>query len=106
MIIMAFAIFVLAGGVYNILEKPIGLLPRGGGWTFIYRGNINIQTFNESVLVTILYVLGAAGLYMLLRSTRLAYRPRQAYILLIMGFVVTVISVYYAMNLINAKTGA
>jgi ABC-type microcin C transport system permease subunit YejB len=52
-----------------------------------------------------LYLIGLAGLYMLFRSTRFAYRPRNAYILLIIGFVTTIIVVYYSGQLLLQKSG-
>ena len=101
------ATFFLAGGIYDLLEKPVSLLPRSSqeGWTFIYPGGIGAQTLNESILSAILYLLGLAGLYMLFRSTRFAYRPRNAYILLILGFVTTLIVVYYS-GMLLAQKGA
>ena len=42
---------------------------------------------------------------MLYRSTRFAYRPRNAYILLIIGFVTTFIVIYYSGQLLAQKGG-
>lgn len=99
------ATFLLAGGIYDLLEKPVSLLPRASqsGWTFIYPGGIGAQTLNESILSAILYLLGLAGFYMLFRSTRFAYRPRNAYILLIVGIVTVVIVIYYTGQLMTQK---
>jgi ABC-type microcin C transport system permease subunit YejB len=46
-----------------------------------------------------------SGLYMLFRSTRFAYRPRNAYILLIVGFLTTVLVIYYTGQLLAQKGG-
>ena len=102
---MAFVIFILAGGVFDILEKPLALLPKGSGWTFVYKGSINLQTLNESILAGLLYLLGILGLYLLLRSTRQVYNPRQAYITLILGLMVTLIAVYYCTSFLASKIG-
>jgi hypothetical protein len=101
------ATFFLAGGIYDLLEKPVSLLPRSTsqGWTFIYPGGLGGQTLNESLLSGILYLLGLSGFYMMYRSTRFAYRPRNAYILLIIGFVTTVIVIYYSGQLLAQKGG-
>jgi hypothetical protein len=101
------ATFFLAGGVYDMLEKPVSLLPRASqqGWTFIYPGGLGEQTLNESLLSGILYLIGLSGFYMLFRSTRFAYRPRNAYILLIVGFVTTIIAIYYSGQLLAQKGG-
>jgi len=108
--IIGFAIFLLAGGVYDALEAMAGtsiaiLSQRGGGWTFVYPGDIHRQTTSESLVAGLLYFLGMVGLYTLLRSTRLAYRPRQAYLLLILGLLLTGITVYYITFLLTGKTG-
>jgi hypothetical protein len=101
------ATFFLAGGIYDLLEKPVSLLPRASqqGWTFIYPGGLGEQTLNESLLSGILYLIGLSGFYMLFRSTRFAYRPRNAYILLIVGFVTTIIVIYYSGQLLAQKGG-
>lgn len=101
------ATFFLAGGIYDLLEKPVSLMPRstGQGWTFIYPSGIGAQTLNESILSAFLYLIGVAGLYMLFRSTRFAYRPRNAYILLILGLVTTMIVIYYSGQLLAQKGG-
>lgn len=100
---VTFSIFVLAGGVFDILEKPLALLPRGSGWTFVYSGSLHIQTLNESILAGLLYLLGIVGLYLLLRSTRSVYNPRQAYLMLILGFAVTMIVLFYSTSFLNTK---
>lgn len=106
-VVIGLAIFFLAGGIYDLLEKPVSLLPRASqqGWTFIYPGGIGGQTLNESILSAMLYTIGVAGLYMLFRSTRFAYRPRNAYILLILGLVTTLVIVYYSGQLLAQKGG-
>jgi hypothetical protein len=105
LVALGLATFFMAGGVYDLLEKPVSLLPRssGQGWTFIYPSGIGAQTLNESILSGLLYLIGVAGFYMLYRSTRFAYRPRNAYILLILGLVMTVIVIYYAGQLLAQK---
>ncbi len=103
-IILAFSVFIFSGGVFISLEKPLSLLPSStGGWTFIYRGNINVQTLSEGLVSAFLYLIGIAGLYLLYRSIKMAYRPREAYIALIIGFTITIISVYYLIALMQQK---
>jgi hypothetical protein len=106
-VVVGLATFFLAGGVYDLLEKPVSLLPRASqqGWTFIYPGGLGGQTLNESILSAILYLIGLSGLYLLFRSTRFAYRPRNAYFLLILGFFTTMIVIYYTGQLLAQKLG-
>jgi hypothetical protein len=106
-VVLGLATFFLAGGIYDLLEKPVSLLPRASqqGWTFIYPGGLGGQTLNESILSAILYLIGLSGFYMLFRSTRFAYRPRNAYILLTLGFVTTLIVIYYSGQMLAQKGG-
>jgi hypothetical protein len=105
-LMIAFVTFILAGGIYDLMEKPVSLLPRPSqlnGWTFIYPGSINVQTLNESLVSAVLYLIGLGALYLLLKSTRSAYRPRNAYLMLILGFITTLVVVYYANFLLGEK---
>lgn len=104
-IVIGFVGFVLAGGIYDILEHPISLLPTPGGYSVLIKGTLGQQTLNESLIAGFLYVLGLTGLYMLLRSTRYAYRPRNAYLLLILGTLVVLLVVFYSNSLITSKIG-
>jgi len=103
--VVLFIGFVLAGGVYDILEHPISLLPTSYGYSVVIQGTLGQQTLNESLIAAFLYFLGVAGLYMLLRSTRYAYRPRNAYLLLILGTLMVLVVVAYSTSLINTKIG-
>jgi len=103
--VVIFVGFVLAGGIYDILEHPISLLPTSYGYSVVIQGTLGQQTLNESLIAMFLYFLGLAGLYMLLRSTRYAYRPRNAYLLLILGTLTVLIVVFYSTSLINTKIG-
>jgi len=107
LVAIGLATFFLSGGIYDLLEKPVSLLPRSGsqGWTFIYPGGLGGQTLNESILSAMLYLIGLSGFYMMYRSTRFAYRPRNAYILLIIGFLTTMIVIYYSTMLLGQKGG-
>jgi len=50
-----------------------------------YPYGINEQLLGESILVMILYGLGAVGLILTYQSTKFAYKPRQAYMMLLVG---------------------
>jgi hypothetical protein len=104
-IVLGVVAFILAGGVYDILERPISLLPTAGGYKVLIPGTLGQQTLNESLIAGFLYFLGLGGLYMLLRSTRYAYRPRNAYLLLIVGTLVVLLVVFYSNSLLTQKIG-
>lgn len=104
-VILAFVGFILAGGIYDLLAHPISLLPTPTGYSVLIQGTLGQQTLNESLIAAFLYMLGLGGLYMLLRSTRFAYRPRDAYLLLILGTVTVLLVVFYSNALITQKVG-
>jgi len=104
-VVIAIVGFILAGGIYDILEHPISLLPTPSGYSLLIKGTLGQQTLNESLVAALLYMLGLGGLYMLLRSTRFAYRPRNAYLLLILGTVTVLLVVFYTNALITQKIG-
>jgi len=103
--ILAFLGFILAGGIYDILERPLSLLPTTSGYSVVIKGTLGQQTLNESLIAGFVYILGLLGLYLLLRSTRFAYRPRNAYLLLILGTLTVLLVVFYADALITSKIG-
>jgi len=84
-IVIAASIFLLAGGVYNLLEQPLVLWWTGERFLFYYPFGLSDQWILESVFIMIFYALGAIGFLLTYQSTKYAYRPRQAYILLLTG---------------------
>jgi hypothetical protein len=105
-VVLLFVGFVLAGGIYDLLENPISLLPTATSYSVLIKGTLGQQTLNESLIAAFLYMLGFVGLYMLLRSTRYAYRPRNAYLLLIIGTLTILLVIFYSTALITSKIGA
>jgi len=110
LVLLAFSIFILAGGLYDIIEGLTGrlqyLLPTSkGGYTFLYPGTLQQQTLNESIAVAAIYFMGVAGIYMLIRGTRLIYKPRSAYMLLMLSLVITLAAVFLPFIIIQWKTG-
>jgi len=92
------AIFLLGGGMYDLLERPavVYFSTRAGGELgrpiFFYPYRINEQFLGESLLVMILYVVGVVGLLTTYQATKYAYKPRQAYVMLFIGVTLIVIS--------------
>ncbi|HDI12155.1 MAG TPA: hypothetical protein ENF63_01025 [Candidatus Bathyarchaeota archaeon] len=91
-VIIALSIFLLGGGIYDIIEKPIPIGMQGGRVITFYPYGINEQLLGESLLVMILYGLGVVGLILTYQSTKFAYRPRQAYIMLLIGISLVTLS--------------
>jgi len=84
-ITIVLSIILLGGGVYDILEGPIALLPQTSGFLVFYPYDLSEQFLNESITVMVLYFIGVVGFLLMYQSTQYAYRPRQAFILLLIG---------------------
>lgn len=94
-IAIALAIFLLGGGVYDILEKPLALLPGlRGRYIFYIPYRLHEQTLNQSLIAMLLYTLGVMGFLLMYQSTKYAYKPRQASTFLLMGAVLVVLAFF------------
>ncbi len=86
MIVIAASIFLLGGGVYDLLEKPlVAAFAAGGRIIFYYPYGINEQFIAESLFVMIIYAIAVVGLLLTYESTKYAFKPRQAFMLLLVG---------------------
>ncbi len=82
---IAASVFLLGGGIYDILEQPIIAFVSGGRVIPYYPQALNEQLLGESIASMILYALGITGLILMYRSTKYAYNPREAYTTLLIG---------------------
>jgi len=104
-LIIGVSVFLLGGGIYDIVNKPIAVFPMGSRIIFYYPYYIHEQFLNESIVIMILYALGVSGLFLIYKSTGYLRTPRQATILLAAGILFFVISyvmveaiIYWKMN--------
>jgi hypothetical protein len=105
-ITIAVVIFLLGGGIYDILMKPIAGYNLGPGTILEFVPyQINEQFFSGSLAVMILYGLGVIGLLLIYRSTRYIRNPRQVSLLTEIGaalifvsFVVIEIELYWILH--------
>lgn len=82
---IAAAIFLLGGGLYDVINRPLPAIysPRAG-FLFLYP-QLSEQFITDSVISMILYALGIVGLLSIYQSTKYAYKPRQAYLMFLVG---------------------
>ena len=102
-VIVASTVFFLGGGVYDLLAQPMIAIPVGRRILFFYPYSVHEQAVLESLLVMISYVMGFFGVFLMYQSTKYAYKPRQAYILLLTGVVFLLIAYIYIENLLWSK---
>lgn len=102
-IALSLSIFLLGGGIYDLLEKPLLAIPFQGRYIFYYPYTLHDQTLVDSITVMILYAIGFAGLLLTYQSTKYAYKPRQAFMLLLTGATLISIAFFYIEFLVAQK---
>jgi len=101
---VAASIFLLGGGVYDIIERPMAIVPYSQGkWIFFWPYQLNAQFLYESIIVMFLYGIGFGGFWAMYQSTKYAYKPRQAFILLLVGAVLVILAYSSCETTINLK---
>lgn len=101
------SIFLLGGGVYDLIVPyvPIGF-PLGRRVLFFYPRSVHEQALLESLTVMTVYGIGIAGFLLTYQSTKYAYKPRQAFMLLLVGCALIIIAYLYIENIIWLKMSA
>jgi hypothetical protein len=105
-VVVAAAIFLLGGGIYDILMEPMAYYPIGEGRILSFVPySIHEQLLMGSLGVMVLYVIGTVGLLMIYRSTRYIRNPRQVSLLIKVGaalilvaFVAIEVVLYWIIN--------
>jgi len=91
--IIVILIFFLGGGIYDVVERPIVIGGLQGRIVTFYPRGVNEQFLGESIFIMILYALGTSGFILTYQSTKYVYRPRQAYLMLLIG--VSIVALTY-----------
>ena len=102
LLLVAFVIFVLGGGIYDIMENPPSILPSSSNPIFYYQG-MSEQTLNESAYFIIFLIMSVSGGYLILMSSRMGYRPREAKMLLLFGIAMMLIATTFSEVVLNKK---
>jgi len=101
---IALAVFLFGGGLYDIIMKPYPAVYYGGTFLFIYP-QLSEQFIADSMVAMILYAFGIAGLVIVYQSTKYAYKPRQAYMMFLMGVVLLFLAYVFLEVTIELKLG-
>ena len=83
-VVLGLAIFLFAGGVYDIVNKPLPAVYYNSKFYFLYP-SLADQFIFDTVVAGILFLFGTIGLLTVHQSSKHAYSPRQAYMTLIVG---------------------
>lgn len=103
-IVIAIAVFLFGGGLYSIIMKPYPAVYYGGRFIFLYP-QLSEQFIYDNVVATILYSLGVAGLLAIYQSTKYSSKPRQAYMIFLIGIALLIISYILLEVTIQIKIG-
>jgi hypothetical protein len=81
---LVYAIFLFGGGLFTLINRPLPSAYVNGRFFFLYP-DISNQFIADTIISTILYALGFVGLLAIYQSSKSAYKPRQAYMLIVVG---------------------
>lgn len=101
-IAIAVAVFLFGGGLYDIIVKPYPAVYYGGRFYLLYP-ELGSQFIFDSIVSMILYGLGIVGVIVMYQSTKYAYKPRQAYMMFLMGIALILIAYIYLEATIQLK---
>ena len=101
-IAIAGAVFFFGGGLYDIIMKPLPAVYYGGRFLFLYP-QLSEQFISDSIVSMTVYALGIVGLLALYQSTKNVYRPRQAYMMMIVGTALLLIAYIFLEASIRLK---
>lgn len=101
---LAYMIFLFGGGLFTLIEQPLTSYYSGSTFYFLYP-DISNQFVGDTIISVFLYAMGFVGLLAIYRSTKSAYKPRQAYMLLIVGVTLVALSYLFLESAINIKGG-
>ena len=99
---VAYSVFLCAGGLYTLITKPAPAYISSSSFIFLYP-SISGQFVSDTIIAFILYAFGFFGLFAIYQSTKSAYKPRQAYMLLIIGVTFLLLSYIFLEGAISFK---
>jgi hypothetical protein len=104
---LAYVVFLFGGGLYTLIgpdaasHQPSAYV--NGRFYFLYP-DISHQFISDTVISVILYAMGFVGLLAIYQSSKSAYKPRQAYMLLIIGVALLLLAYVFLEGSISFKT--
>jgi hypothetical protein len=106
LVVMGFAVFLFGGGLWAIINYAT-IQPSiyyQGKFYFLYPG-LGSQFISDTVIAAALYAIGFIGMLAIYQSTKYVYKPRQAYMMLVIGVTLLLLAyiffesaIYWKMN--------
>ena len=102
-VVIFYAVFLFGGGLYTLINHPQPSAYVNNQFYFLYP-DISSQFISDTLISVTLYVLGFVGLLAIYQSTKSAYKPRQAYMLLIVGVALLLLAYVFLEGSISFKS--
>ena len=99
---LAYTLFIFGGGVFTVINHPSPSAYVNNQFYFIYP-SLSSQFISDTIIAILLYGLGFAGLFLIYQSTKSAYKPRQAYMMLVIGVTFLFISYIFVESIVHYK---
>jgi hypothetical protein len=99
---IAYSLFIFGGGVFTVINHPSPSAYVNNQFYFVYP-SLSSQFIADTIIAILLYGLGFAGLFLVYQSTKSAYKPRQAYLMLVIGVSLLFISYIFVESIIHYK---
>ena len=90
--------------MYTIITQPLPAVYYGQRFYFLYP-ELSSQFISDTVIAAMLYAIGFIGLLAIYQSTKYAYKPRQAYIMLVVGVTLLLLAYIFLEDSILIKLG-
>jgi len=101
---ISYAIFLFSGGLYTLINQPLtSFYNSNTGQFFFLYPDISSQFVSDTLISITLYALGFIGLLAIYQSSKSAYKPRQAYMLLIIGVALLLLAYVFLEGSIQFK---
>jgi multisubunit Na+/H+ antiporter MnhB subunit len=103
-LVLGYAVFLFGGGLFTLINQPIpAYIGNNGNTIYFLYPDISNQFGADTFISVVLYAMGFIGLLAIYQSSKNAYKPRQAYMLLIVGIAFLLISYIFLEGAINFK---
>ncbi len=102
---IAYAVFLFGGGLFSLINwRTIQTSGYINGQFFFLYPQLSNQFVSDTIITVILYLLGFIGLLTIYQSTKSAYKPRQAYMMLVVGVTLLLVAYIFLEGAIRFKT--
>jgi hypothetical protein len=109
-VVIAFVMFLLGGGIFQATAQTPIAFYAGNRFFFVYTyelggSGLDGQLGMDVVVSALLYTFGFIGLLLMYRSTKNAYKPRLAYMTMILGVALALFAYLFLEAVIRIKIG-